>query len=70
MKIESQRANVHPLTATDCVPLQVPMISLLTLTVPVVDYERELDGWNRYLNVLQCAFSPSIALLLARHDGM
>lgn len=33
--------------------LQCPMVFLLVITTPVVDYDEDLHKWNRYLNSLQ-----------------
>jgi sodium/potassium/calcium exchanger 6 len=37
---------------------KIPIVLLLTLTVPVIDKDEEDDNWNRWLNILQCITAP------------
>jgi hypothetical protein len=37
---------------------QIPVNFLLTITIPVVDFEEEDQKWNKYLQMMQCVISP------------
>jgi sodium/potassium/calcium exchanger 6 len=37
---------------------KVPILFLLQLTTPVVDYEEDCHGWNKWLNVWHCISAP------------
>ncbi len=45
--------------------LQSPVSIILTLTVPVVDNDEDLNNWNKWLNVLHCVTSPLIITFIS-----
>ena len=41
---------------------QTPVFLLLTVTIPVVDLDRDNENWNRFLTIIQCACAPVFAV--------
>ncbi|XP_052261125.1 mitochondrial sodium/calcium exchanger protein-like isoform X2 [Dreissena polymorpha] len=46
--------------------LKCPVVFLLTITVPVVNYEDDKHNWNRHLSCLQCILGPVFSVLATK----
>ncbi|XP_037907473.1 mitochondrial sodium/calcium exchanger protein-like [Hermetia illucens] len=44
--------------------IKAPPIAILLLTLPVVDYEKQIHGWSKLLNVLQIFITPAFMLII------
>ncbi|UYV71769.1 SLC8B1 [Cordylochernes scorpioides] len=51
--------------STDVVVFQSPVYLVLTLTVPVVDYENYKNNWCRWLNVIHCVTVPLFLMTIS-----
>ncbi|PIK50893.1 putative sodium/potassium/calcium exchanger 6, mitochondrial-like, partial [Apostichopus japonicus] len=43
---------------------KAPIVFLLTLTIPVVDYAEEKHNWNRLLNTFHCISAPVFCVMM------
>lgn len=44
--------------------VKIPIYAIFTITIPVVDPEQPMNGWNRPLNLIQLLLSPQCCLLI------
>lgn len=49
---------------------KAPMVFVLNLTIPVVDYGKEDHNWNKWLNVLHCITMPVFGVLATKAYGV
>lgn len=47
-----------------CKIFKIPFQFVLTLIIPVVDYELDRHGWSKLLNCLQFIFSPILVIFI------
>ena len=58
LKVRHQMDRVCVVSVNTSRFYQIPVLFLLQLTVPVVDYEDDNNGWNKWLNVWHVFTSP------------
>ncbi|XP_030556293.1 putative sodium/calcium exchanger 7 [Drosophila novamexicana] len=44
--------------------IRAPIVIICALYIPLVDYEKELNGWNKLLNCLQIIINPAITITM------
>ena len=49
---------------------QVPVLFILLLTNPVVDYDETDRRWNKWLNVWHCLVAPVFTLAIIQSKGV